>query len=140
MEKIKEIKHKIFVYGTLRRGQPLHMYMNKAYYDGFGTLRGHKMYDAGNYPVIVPFYKGVVFGEVYGFEEEESLKNTLRILDMIEQGYSRKLKMVNINGQLKKCFVYVWNHNPKHYLLQEIKSGDYVEWKNKGKCQRNKTA
>jgi gamma-glutamylcyclotransferase (GGCT)/AIG2-like uncharacterized protein YtfP len=51
-------KEKVFVYGTLRKGFTLHMYLSdKAKFVGAGTMKG-VLYDLGEYPGVVPSKKG----------------------------------------------------------------------------------
>ena len=74
-------KEKIFVYGTLRKGFPLHTYLSdKARFIGKGTIGG-RLYDLGTYPGVFSSEPGEVKGELY--ELEDGSKH-LNILDQIE--------------------------------------------------------
>jgi pyruvate carboxylase len=70
-------KEKIFVYGTLRKGFPLHKYLSdKARFIGKGTIRG-RLYDLGNYPGVLPSEAGEVQGELYELEDGSKHLNKL---------------------------------------------------------------
>jgi len=54
-----------FVYGTLRRGFPLHRLLaGRAEFVGLGTVPA-RLVDLGAYPAAVPDAHGLVVGEVY---------------------------------------------------------------------------
>lgn len=54
----------LFVYGTLRRGQPNHARLQGARWLGQASLEGACLYDLGPFPMAIAA-EGVVFGEVY---------------------------------------------------------------------------
>ena len=54
----------LFVYGTLRRGQPNHDRLRGARWLGQASLEGACLYDLGPFPMAIAA-EGVVFGEVY---------------------------------------------------------------------------
>ncbi len=118
---------RVFVYGTLKRGFPLHKHLSSARFLGYGKLLGFEMYDLGWYPGIVPG-KGEVFGEVY----EIDLK-TLMILDLIEdegEEYERKLLPVTMeDGSTISAFVYVFKADVSN--KRKVKDG---LWRKKDSC------
>ncbi len=65
----------LFVYGTLKKGQPNHELLEAEIREGFaeylgeGTLQGFVLYDRGNFPVAVPG-PGTVHGECYRIPRE----------------------------------------------------------------------
>ncbi len=99
---------KLFVYGTLKKGFPLHHYLSHARFLGEASLKGFQMYDLGWYPGIVPG-EGVVYGEVY-----EVGPATLALLDEVEEEYERKLlEIVFPSGEKTEAFVYIYQGDIK---------------------------
>jgi gamma-glutamylcyclotransferase (GGCT)/AIG2-like uncharacterized protein YtfP len=100
------MKIPLFVYGTLKRGFPLHKHLKEARFLGEAELSNYLMYDLGWYPGIVPG-PGKVRGEVY----EVSLA-TLALLDEIEaegEEYERRLLPVRLSdGRTIEAFVYIY--------------------------------
>lgn len=72
----------VFVYGTLRRGQPNHGWLEGARWLGAAQLDGVELHDLGPFPMAVPG-EGCIHGEVYGVSAEG-----LAHLDVLE-GYPR---------------------------------------------------
>ncbi len=102
---------KVFVYGTLKRGFPLHHHLRGARYLGRAWLRGFVMYDLGWYPAILPG-EGVVSGELYEVDWA-----TLLLLDEVEEEgeeYERRLLSVELeDGRREEAFVYVYRKDLK---------------------------
>lgn len=69
---------RVFVYGTLRRGQANHGWLAGARWLGEASLRGAVLHDLGPFPMAVPG-DGVVRGELYGLDA-----TTLARLDRLE--------------------------------------------------------
>ncbi len=105
------MKFKIFVYGTLKKGFPLHTYLEGANFLGPAYLEGYEMYDLGWYPGIVPG-KGRVVGELYEVDW-----HTLLLLDEVEEEgeeYERqKLRVKLPSGEEEEAFVYVYKGDLK---------------------------
>ena len=55
---------KVFVYGTLMKGEANHGYLEKSIYLGKATIKGYEMYDVGWYPAIV-LADNLIIGELY---------------------------------------------------------------------------
>lgn len=73
--------HQVWVYGSLRRGEPNHHYLEDAKYLGVYTTPAlYTLYDLGEYPALLPLGKTCVVGEVYAVNEE-----TLDTLDELEE-------------------------------------------------------
>lgn len=71
--------HRVFVYGTLKRGFRLYDNMKHAHFVGKAQLPGYEMYEICWYPGITKSKDSVVFGEVFDVDDD-----TLRRLDEIE--------------------------------------------------------
>jgi gamma-glutamylcyclotransferase (GGCT)/AIG2-like uncharacterized protein YtfP len=55
---------KIFVYGTLLRGESNHHFLQDAEFLGIDRLANAQLFDLGSYPMILPGV-GIVQGEIY---------------------------------------------------------------------------
>ena len=73
--------HKLFVYGTLRRGQRNNHLLGKSLHYGTCYIDG-TMYSLGGFPFINTTKPGIVLGEVFEVNDE-----TLARIDYLE-GYS----------------------------------------------------
>ena len=72
------MKHKVFVYGSLRKGLGNHGHLAGSHFLGDAALKNHDMHDYGYFPAIVQG-SGTVQGEVY-----EVGDRTLHRLDLLE--------------------------------------------------------
>jgi gamma-glutamylcyclotransferase (GGCT)/AIG2-like uncharacterized protein YtfP len=72
------MQQRVFVYGTLRRGQANHSWLAGAHWLGEASLRGAVLHDLGPFPMAVPG-DGLVLGELYGVDAA-----TLARLDRLE--------------------------------------------------------
>ncbi len=129
-------KCKVFVYGTLRKGEILHWYMEGGRFLGVATLVEYRLYASPHlaFPFIFRDLSRKVIGEVYEFEDRDILK----LLDRVEgvespNGfYKRELKEVVFGNSKKvKAYVYLSYYNKVPYELKcdlmTITKGD---WKN----------
>lgn len=111
-----ELMNIVFVYGTLLHGEANHTLIEDSLFIGKGRIYGHKMYDVGYYPGIIPG-DGTVLGELYEVTDE-----TLIRLDWLEgEGslYIRKSMPVQMeSGETCDAFIYEYNHDIKG--LEEI--------------------
>lgn len=124
------IVERLFVYGTLRKGFPLHKYLSqKARFLGSGTIRG-VLYDLGKYPGAIPSDMGEVKGELY---ELAPGSHHLNELDRIEgfdaedpenSLFIRSLTDVKLAGEeVTKAWVYFLPSKPANAV--RIEGGDY---------------
>ena len=127
-------KRRVFVYGTLRRGFPLHRHLKKmnAHYLGKGTVRA-KLYDLGEYPgavtSILPTDR--IKGELYELAEPlRQLKelDTLEEFDPLHPAKSlfvRRSVVVRLeDGDQSRAWIYLLNKKPVH--ARPIRRGDYA--------------
>lgn len=105
--------HRVFVYGTLRRGQRNHhLLASSTFIDEAATLRAYWMITTGPFPVLldrVPDDFGVpalpVAGEIYHVDDA-----TMVELDRLERegvAYDRKVTEVFEAGHKVETYIYV---------------------------------
>ncbi len=107
----------LFVYGTLKRGQPLHYLLASARFLGVGRVRGYALYDLGEYPAARPAEpQNFVRGEIYEVPEE-----IIPILDEVEDEYHRERARVETDsGAILEVELYVFNEElPEEKRLPE---------------------
>lgn len=104
------MKKRVFVYGTLMRGQANHKYyLSESEYIGEGEISGYSLYDVGCFPGIVVEPDEKVKGEVYFVDEETLIK-----LDLLEgEGslYNRRIAEIRTVNIISYGYVYVWNRS-----------------------------
>lgn len=127
----------LFVYGTLRRGQPLHPHLDppRARFVGEGRIVG-RLFDLGEYPVATPDPKrfSTVRGEIHELFDP---KATLDALDDIEgfdakrperSLFERRETQVTLEaGGTLRAWVYFY----RQPLLEatEIPDGDFIRYR-----------
>ena len=107
---------RVFVYGTLMKGQRAHHYLENAGYEGEYTLGGFSMYDLGSFPGIKPEGIGLVPGEVYTIDEE-----MLSAIDCYEgEGnlYDREEVCVRNDTKTIFAYAYVYKDEPEGKLIE----------------------
>ena len=112
---------KVFVYGTLLKGEGNHRLLENSKFVGKDSVIGFKIYNLGYFPACVPSeeYPCVVFGEVYEISNE-----TLSSLDRLE-GYPRIYNRKEVNTfSGHTAFIYYMD-TTRNYN-DEIKSGDWL--------------
>ena len=122
---------KVFVYGTLLKGENLNSCLNNSQFIGYGFTKG-ALFDLGYYPGIRKGYDDV-YGELYEVNDE-----TLRQLDQIERYcpgnqaqslYMRKEVTIIMlhDGSLEQAYVYFYNRECDDE--NKIVCGDYRRYK-----------
>jgi len=104
---MKTVSFRIFVYGTLMRGERAHHLLDSARYIGDYYLNDYAIYNLGSYPGIVYSEGDRVLGEVYEITEE-----MLPAMDRYEgEGslYLRKSVVVSNNMETISVFAYIYN-------------------------------
>ena len=124
-----ELKHLVFVYGTLRLGHSNHHLLKDAYSYGIGsTESSYTMYLVGGYPYVTSSENRYpIVGEMYAVDDD-----TLSDLDRME-GHPRYYERREINVIIGEVHHVAWMYlrNPQGLLMQ---SGDYNDV-NTGKAQ-----
>lgn len=113
---------RVFVYGTLRRGESNHGLLVRSQYLGdFITDEQFQLFDLGPYPAAIKGNQTLV-GEVYLVDEE-----TMKQLDILESypvEYGREL----IHTPYGSAWIYLYQNT--HSLHKVVDSGDW--------CQRDR--
>jgi gamma-glutamylcyclotransferase (GGCT)/AIG2-like uncharacterized protein YtfP len=118
---------RLFVYGTLRRGAPMHaLIASDARLVGPATLAG-RLYDLGAYPAFSDreSKRDVVRGELYDLAPE-GREALLDSLDRYEgRSFERVLRSVTCDdGSTAQAFVYLFRG--KLGSARRVRSGDYL--------------
>jgi len=97
----------LFVYGTLRKGFGLNIYLGSAKYLSEGTLNNHRMYIMPfGVPFITPEEKYDVHGELYELSDN-FYEYIIERLDLIETGYTRTKKKIQTEYGEEEAEVYI---------------------------------
>lgn len=116
---------KVFVYGTLMKGETNHGYLERSTCIGKATIKGYEMHDVGWYPAIVPG-DNLIIGELYQVPLSD-----MPSIDMLEgEGsfYAKKCETVtDSKGNKTLAYVYVYLGDVED--LKEISSwGEEYVW------------
>ena len=120
-------RHRVFVYGSLRRGNAGAMSVRfpEARFVADGQVRG-RLYDLGAYPgLLLDDSELRAIGEVYEVDEQ-----TLFELDQFERSsdYIRKQVEVEHDNQHSRCWIYVPDRGAEVFSgRQLIESGDWIK-------------
>jgi len=114
---------RVFVYGTLRRGQSNHRLLASAKFVGVGrTAAEYSMFSLGPFPGVVEGGTTSIVGEIYDVGDD-----TLAALDSLEGTptmYSRETLVLDVpNGMVVEW--YVWNQGWQPGRL--LAGGDWLE-------------
>ena len=139
-EELKDKKFRIFVYGTLKKGESNHHFLSNAKYICDDVINGYELYDLPyGFPCIVKG-KGDIYGEVYevnivdlfrvnaleGFREPfECVDNSLYDRDKVNPKISEEPAYVYVMKQVPNCGAIklkdgMWNKliNISNYLTR----------------------
>ena len=99
-------QRKVFVYGTLMKGETNHHYLENSKFLAKTTIKGYDMYSVGWYPAIVAG-DGLIVGELYQVAKED-----MQSIDNLEGEGSLYIKrcesISDANGNKTRAFVYVY--------------------------------
>lgn len=113
------MQQKIFVYGTLRRGEVNHYLLETSHYLGeCYTDEVFYLYDLGAYPGLGPGNQSIT-GEVYQVDDL-----TFHRLDQLED-YPREYDRKPIETPFGHAWVYLYQDTSK--LHRRIVSGDWCD-------------
>lgn len=104
---------KVFVYGTLMRGQINHKcYLSNSEYIGTGEISGYALYAVSYFPGVIPEVGEKVKGEIFRVDND-----ILRSLDCLEaEGnlYLRKMIEIQTDSEIINAYIYIWNRSVNH--------------------------
>ena len=98
-------QRKVFVYGTLMKGETNHDFLQNATFLDKTVIEGYDMYNVGWYPAIIDG-EGLAIGEVYSVPVED-----MPSIDSLEgEGslYEKRCVRITVNGVPDFAFVYVY--------------------------------
>lgn len=98
-------QRKVFVYGTLMKGETNHDFLQNATFLDKTVIEGYDMYNVGWYPAIIDG-DGLAIGEVYSVPVED-----MASIDSLEgEGslYEKRCVRISLNGVPDFAFVYVY--------------------------------
>ncbi|WP_047985516.1 gamma-glutamylcyclotransferase family protein [Ornithinibacillus californiensis] len=121
---------RVFVYGTLRKGERNAHLLNNATCISESCWTQGGLYDTGNgYPAIKQSTSSIVYGEVYEVSNQELIE--LDYLEGYTEGRENNLydrvdqEIITENGRIK-AFVYVAAR--ENLLKTRIASGDWLKY------------
>jgi gamma-glutamylcyclotransferase (GGCT)/AIG2-like uncharacterized protein YtfP len=118
---------RLFAYGTLRRGAPMHALIeHAARFRGRASFAG-KLFDLGAYPAVTDGdrRRDVVHGELYELPSE-GRRELLDSLDRYEgRSFERvEREVVCEDGAVVRAFLYLFRGNLAS--ARRVRSGDYL--------------
>lgn len=110
--------HKVFVYGSLKRGYGNHHFLEKSMYQGnIVTHPEYTMYSLGAFPAVVEGGDTSIHGEVY-----EVTDSTMEALDFLE-GYPSFYNRKKISTMYGDAWMYYHDEEPSHAGV--VESGEW---------------
>jgi gamma-glutamylcyclotransferase (GGCT)/AIG2-like uncharacterized protein YtfP len=98
--------HRVFVYGTLKRGYSSHQLLDDASFMGETATKQRFRMISGEFPVILDDKDGwPVHGEIYHVDDETLAK--LDQLERVGRMYDRKIADVTENDHDAQAYLYV---------------------------------
>ena len=99
------IRHRVFVYGTLKKGGALHQHLGYAEFLGLDKLNGYMMFNTGWFPTVVKTHDQTkaIHGEVYLVDDLNFNR-----LDTVEGNLFKKERCKTSYGT---AFIYIHNDN-----------------------------
>lgn len=110
----------VFVYGTLRKAEPNHHWLEDSHFVGhFTTPARYSMIHLGAYPAVIAAGSTAITGEVYHVTPEVMAK--LDLLEDFPNAYDRK----HIPTPYGQAWMYLWIQGAEGHSI--IKSGDWKQ-------------
>jgi gamma-glutamylcyclotransferase (GGCT)/AIG2-like uncharacterized protein YtfP len=112
----------VFVYGTLRRGEPRHHVLEGSEFLGEDRIRGYQMFDAGAFPAAAPG-PGEIVVEVY--EVDRPTLEALCVIEGTPHFYAlvSAVSLSNRSGGLFEAVAPILTEGPR------IDSGNWIAYR-----------
>lgn len=113
----------IFVYGTLRRGNLLSCYLQRAEFIGEAqtVCAEFRMFCNGSYPYVIRVEDGYkISGELYRVDSD-----LLECLDEIEYSYKRHSTLLMCEGREVSGELYLVTYRDYFLKIREVTSGNW---------------
>ena len=91
---------KVFVYGTLMRGENNHHFLENSTFIRTAALKGYELYNVGWYPAIIQG-EGIIPGELYEVPE-----NDMASIDMLEGEGSLYIRKCELTADGSLAYIY----------------------------------
>ena len=112
---------KVFVYGTLMKGEPNHHFLENSIRLGNAAVEGYEMYNVGGYyPAIVPGNKKIL-GELYEVPEYD-----MASIDMLEGEGSLYIRKCETTSKNELAYIYEYAQDISDY--EKIDSWKEYVW------------
>jgi gamma-glutamylcyclotransferase (GGCT)/AIG2-like uncharacterized protein YtfP len=113
------MNYRVFVYGTLRKGESNHHYLQGGVLIEDGVwAKGYTMYDLIAYPCAIPTQEGQIKGEIWQIDE-----NCLAEIDKLE-GIEEGL-YTRILDNVLQAYIYVKPNSKGLIGIPKITQGDW---------------
>jgi gamma-glutamylcyclotransferase (GGCT)/AIG2-like uncharacterized protein YtfP len=125
--------HRVFVYGTLKRGHGNHeQFLKNAYFAGECATPPHFEMIAASFPVILTADPcKAVAGELYHVDDEVLAR--LDALERVPTSYRRAIIDVTENGRSVQAYVYIgterWSKIESHRPYTSCNKRGELDWK-----------
>ena len=114
----------VIVYGTLRRGERAHAFMNTCQFEGIVTVDGYEMRHLGGFPGIVPNPSAAIVGELYSGVSTDLLARLDQYEGYYEGDSYGSLYLREIVPQWQ-AYIYVYNGKPERYPV--VQTGNWKQ-------------
>ena len=124
------MKHIMFVYGTLMKGQRNNHLLKDSVYLGDGVLQDYMLYEVATFPGAVKRVGYKVYGELY--EVDDDVKQIIDILEDVDNLYRCVLEdIVTENGVIKANLYEFIDKGIKYPVFNGDGKWKYVDQDNK---------
>ena len=133
--------HKVFVYGTLKRGYTANAMLlaDSEYIGEFVTTKKYRMYDLGPFPSVIQADDGhYIMGEIYEVDDDTLIQ--LDTLEGVPRLYARGETVCRpiIDGKLVEgednditAFIYTFNQEIQGVQIEPKKGQVFIDWQRK---------
>lgn len=105
-----------FIYGTLKRGHRNHEFLvpkHMSLVDARAYITTYRLVEISKgIPAIVYYPNGVVYGEIWRMDAVN-----VKLMEVMEQGYTKKLIPVNVNYSTITCHAWILESSASSNML-----------------------